>query len=360
MRHLRNLLLAISLAAIVGCGGSGSPSDNSSSIRNVISTAEFLLVDPPSLSELLAVLRFITQATVNLSDDPDRFARELFEGVRDAVAGSDPVPGSNIDELFELAVDQLTRESWRLVLSDPVRGVVAAEVFEDALRSALQNYSCDAHGSHTGAKTEAFFQVLWLILIRQLSSDDFVNEFARNQSEGLTVAAGEMLRSNGRLALQLFDQFPTAIFEDFVQLLLTSPFQLISGSGAANAISYVSDKQALDGRFLGTVERRLGGDENVVLHVNRCNEDVRAQVRIVDGNGNIDAQWRLTGTANAAGDVVLQSVNRLERFFISTTTTLCGNLTLTLSNPTNVLDGQWDASSITCPLRGRLQATADP
>jgi hypothetical protein len=358
LQRLRNLVLAVSLATMVACGGSDS--NGGSGVGNVISTAEFLLVDPPSLSELFAVLRIITSATANLRDDPDRFARELFDGVRDAIASSEPVPGANLDELFELGVDQLTRESWRLVLDDPLRGVVTSEVFDRALRSALQNYSCDAHDSHIGAKTEAFFQVLWLILILQLTTDEFVDQFAVDQSEGLSVAAANMLRSNADFAGRVFDQFPTASFDDFVQLLLTAPFRFVPGGSATDALAFIGNRQSLDNRYSGTANVVLGSDENVVLHVNRCNDDVRAQLLVLDSSGGVDAEYRLTGTANAAGDVVLQSLSQLENYFVSTTTTLCGELTLTLNDSGNTLSGQWDASRSSCLINGAINLTADP
>lgn|GEM_PF-4623218 len=358
LQSLRNLVLAVSLATMVGCGGGDS--NGNSSVGNVISTAEFLLVDPPSLSELFAVLRIITGATANLRDDPNRFARELFDGVRDAIADAEPVPGVNPDELFELAVDQLTRESWRLILDDPLRGVIATEVFDDALRAALENYSCDAHDSHIGAKTEAFFQVLWLILILQLTSDEFIDEFAADQSEGLSVAAANMLRSNADFASRVFDQFPTASFNELVLLLLTAPFDFVPDGSAAQALSFISNKQPLDGRYSGTANAVLGADENVVLHVNRCNQDVRAQLLVLDGSGGVDAQWRLTGTANANGDVVLRSASELDKFFVSQQTALCGDLTLTLNSNANTLAGQWDASKNTCLIRGSVNLTEDP
>lgn len=350
--------MAVSLVILVGCGGGDSDGDGG--IRNVVSTAEFLLVDPPSLSELLAVLRIITGASANLRDDPDRFTRELFDGVRDAIASGNPVAGVNPDELFELAVDQLTRESWRVILNDPLRGVVTSEVFDQALRSALQNYSCDAHDSHIGAKTEAFFQVLWLILILQFSGEEFVDEFAREQSAGLSVSAANMLLSNTRFASRIFSQFPTASFDDLVQLLLTSPFQFVIGGEASDALSFTANRQALDGRYTGTANAVLGSDENVVLHVNRCNNDVRAQLLVLNNDGSTDAQWRLTGTVDAAGAVVLRSASQLTRYFVSSKTSLCGDLTLTLTDVANTLSGQWDASKDTCLIRGQLDLAADP
>jgi len=307
LQTLRNLVLAAALATMVGCGGSDS--NGNSTVGNAISTAEFLLVDPPSLSELLAVLKFITSATANLRDDPDRLARELFDGVRDAVAGSEPVPGVNLDELFELAVDQLTRESWRVILNDPLRGIVATEVFDRALRAALQNYSCDAHDSHIGAKTEAFFQVLWLILILQLTSDEFIDQFADKQSEGLSVAAANMLRSNAQFASEVFDQFPTASIDDLIQLLLTAPFKFVPGGSAPQALSFVSNQQPLDNRYSGTVNRSVSG---------------------------------------------------LNKYFVSSTTSLCGDLTLNLISSGNTLSGDWDPSSDLCLIRGSVNLTEDP
>ncbi|MEZ5739542.1 MAG: hypothetical protein R3E68_08870 [Burkholderiaceae bacterium] len=368
-RLTRRLGAALLLVLATGCGGGGTDTaSDSQSLKGQITEAEFAAVSAPGPRQLLEILQVLARASAWVLRDPDALARSLFDSARDGL-GRVTLPALSLDERFRAHTDRLSREAWRLVLRDPLRGVIAAEAFDAALARSLGRLACSTHAEHAGSITDAHFQALWFWLLTRLAGGPFAQAFADAQAERFEQDdLRAMFVDNSRAGRQLARELPEATQDQIEALLATSPRKRAAtpGNSAETVTLHVlRETGPADGDYRGRIEERLTrAGEPVALSLLRCDDRLWARLRLLtDADTGTRAEWRLSGQVSAQGRWLLDTMDGVGPLLRSTETCLCRDLRLDLAPPgagapAGRLVGTWEAANASCPLRGAIDLLA--
>lgn len=313
-----------------------------------IPAKEFESVPIPTYATVITAYETILAKDPNLLQNEEALSRALFDEVKRLSANevASNFPNGRVNYLS--IADRLSREEWKIVLTNPYKSYFAMKTVNPAAVAAKDSFSCDPGESLKDTKVDAIRHAFWNALLVRETDYDFAETLTTaHESSSDNPAATAMDLHNNKVGRDLAVKYPEATIEQLLEILLQEKFTYIGvGQPIPNGtlgLVYIAGKKKYDIQMTGSLSNPdSGGPWDVTFYFNQCGKTIRGQFIITRGLELQDR--RFTGTVDEDGSILL-TVSEPYVFENPRGLVACRNMVIDFTGDETILEGSWTSSN---------------